>query len=135
MKKKTENPYNKAVVEKIRVICKERQTPYTSLTKLEAALDMGNGVIGGWIHSKRTPPIDLLHQIAALLNVPLSAILPDSDTSDPTFDLQYFADSDKKSADLSVDALREDTAMRLSQLTPEEWAKVDAFVQGLLASR
>ena len=31
--------------------------------------------------------------------------------------------------------LDSEIAMRLSMLTPEEWEKVDAFVQGLLASR
>lgn len=31
--------------------------------------------------------------------------------------------------------LDSEIAARLSMLTPEEWAKVDAFVQGLLASR
>lgn len=31
--------------------------------------------------------------------------------------------------------LDSEIAARLAQLTPEEWLKVDAFVQGLLASR
>lgn len=47
-------------------------------------------------------------------------------------ELQGWNTLEEKKEEKQLDA---EIAARLAQLTPEEWQKVDAFVQGLLASR
>lgn len=59
---------NKEIVEKIRSICREKDT---SITKLEEAVGWSNGYIGKWAKAKKRPPIEKLSIVAEHLDVPV----------------------------------------------------------------
>lgn len=60
---------NKEIVEKIRSICREKET---SLTKLEESFGWSNGYIGKWAKAKKNPTIEKLSMIANELGVSVS---------------------------------------------------------------
>lgn len=62
---------NELIVENIRALAKKDNT---SLTKIEAELGFGNGMIGKWAKAPKSPPHDKLVKIADYLSVPVSAL-------------------------------------------------------------
>ena len=58
-----------------------------------------------------------------------------SDTAKKMFKGDFFGETKKEPVILSFDELGKELIKHLMELSPEELAKVDAFVQGLLASR
>lgn len=105
------------MVSKIKELCKANGT---SIAALERQLGFGNGVIGRWDRS--VPNYDRLRAVADALNVTVAELTGDEGT--------------KKSPAVSSEGeLNAELIKRLIQLTPEEAAKVDAFVQGILANR
>lgn len=103
-------------VEKVKAICKEKKIP---ISKLERDLGFGNGYVGQL--KKGSFPDDRLLAIASYLNVTTDYLMGSEQKEKP------IANSDEQ--------LDTELIMRLCQLTPDEIQKVDAFVQGLLASR
>lgn len=74
---------NVEIVEKIRLICREKGT---SLTKLEESLSWSNGYIGKWIKAKKRIPIERLIMVAKQLDVPLSEITGEPAQKNPISD-------------------------------------------------
>lgn len=102
-------------VRHIRDACAEKNTTFA---EVERSLKIGNGVIARWERSKAGPPVNTLLAIADYLGVPLFRLL-----------------GTEKPAPSEGNGLDDELLKRLMSLTPEETAKVDAFVQGLLAAR
>ncbi len=110
------------MVDKIRELCKKNGT---SIFKLEKQLGFGNGVIGRW--DKAVPNYERLSAVASALGVTVAELTGEADEK---------GIKKSPSTDHSAEAaLDEELIRRLALLTPEEAAKVDAFVQGILASR
>ncbi len=110
------------MVDKIRELCKKNGT---SIFKLEKQLGFGNGVIGRW--DKAVPNYERLSAVASALGVTVAELTGEADEK---------GIKNSPSTDHSAEAaLDEELIRRLALLTPEEAAKVDAFVQGILASR
>ncbi len=105
-----------SIVDRIRALCLRQKT---SITKLEAELGYANGTIGKWAKAKRKPPLEKVMSIAELLHT-----TPD-----------YLYNGESPATQTGDGALDEELIARLLLLTPEERKQVDAFVQGLLASR
>lgn len=110
------------MVDKIRELCKKNGT---SIFKLEKQLGFGNGVIGRW--DKAVPNYERLSAVASALGVTVAELTGEADEK---------GIKNSPSTDHSAEAaLDEELIRRLLLLTPEEAAKVDAFVQGILAAR
>lgn len=107
------------IVYRIRSLCRSQNT---SITKIEEELHFANGTIGKWKNGKRMPPLEKVIAIAERLNTTPEYILHGEQKEKPA------PDGDELSLD-------HDLLMRLCNLTPDELEKVDAFVQGILASR
>lgn len=103
---------NKEIVEKIRSICREKDT---SITKLEEAVGWSNGYIGKWAKAKKRPPIEKLSIVAEHLDVPVFEL---TGTKNP--DPQEGAGKMPKGYD---------------DLTPKNKAFVDAMIAQLLAAQ
>ena len=58
-------------VDNIRAACKAKGT---TISKMEKALKIGNGVVAKWEKSPRNPPYDRIVQIAEYLEVPVSQL-------------------------------------------------------------
>ena len=71
---------NKEIVEKIRTICRDKDT---SITKLEESLGWSNGYIGKWAKAKKRPSIEKLSVVAECLNVPISDLTGEIDIKNP----------------------------------------------------
>lgn len=110
------------MVDKIRELCKKNGT---SIFKLEKQLGFGNGVIGRW--DKAVPNYERLSAVASALGVTVAELTGEADEKGIKNSL-----GTDHSAEAALD---EELIKRLLLLTPEEAAKVDAFVQGILASR
>jgi len=67
-----EDEEGSVMVDRIRALCKARNT---SITKLEAALGFGNGTIGKWKNAKNAPPADKLEKVADFLDVSVRYLL------------------------------------------------------------
>ena len=65
------------MLDKIKVLCKEKKT---SISKLEKQLGFGNGVIGRW--DKSVPSYERLAAVANALDVPVSYLT--GETGDPS---------------------------------------------------
>lgn len=104
-----------------------------NIAKIEKACGFANGTIGKWAKAPKSPPFDKIMSIADCLGVYIGDIVG--------YDYNLISDEPsapetKKSPTLSSEGeMDAELIRRLIQLTPEEVAKVDAFVQGLLASR
>lgn len=110
------------MVDKIRELCKQNGT---SIFKLEKQLGFGNGVIGRW--DKAVPNYERLSAVASALGVTVAELTGEADEK---------GIKNSPGTDYSAEAaLDEELIRRLLLLTPEEAAKVDAFVQGILAAR
>ena len=72
-----------------------------------------------WINAKKYPRIDKIEKMAEYFGILKSDLIEEK----------------KSSADNSEELLNNEIIERLISLTPAELEKVDAFVQGLLASR
>lgn len=102
-------------VERVKEICRERKIP---ISKLEKDLGYANGYVSQL--RKGVFPDARLSDIARYLSVSI-AYLATGEMENPA-----------PSVESGIDA---EIIGRLCQLTPAELEKVDAFVQGLLASR
>lgn len=112
------------MVEKIKALCKEKGT---SMYKLEKELNLGNGTIGKWGKNGRVPNYANLSAVASALGVTVAELTGEADEK---------GIKNSPSTDHSAEAaLDEELIRRLALLTPEEAARVDAFVQGILAAR
>lgn len=93
-----------------------------TLVDLEALTGIPAQTINRYELKKRAPKMEVAIELAEILNVnPLWLQGYDEE-------MTVVRKEEEKQLDSEI-------AARLAQLTPEEWAKVDAFVQGLLASR
>lgn len=90
--------------------------------ELAASVGVANTTITGYEKGNREPNAPMIIKIARALGV----------TGDDLLDLDI---KEKTPAEISEDLLDAEIIERLTSLTEEELAKVDAFVQGLLASR
>ena len=104
------------MVDRIRELCRQKGT---SITKLEVSLGFGNGTIGKW--KTNTPSYKRLKAVADALGT--------------TVEYLEGAETKKEPAAQKGGELDDALVRKLMLLTPDEVAKVDAFVQGLLASR
>jgi transcriptional regulator with XRE-family HTH domain len=97
---------------------------YLRGSKAEFARSIGYGsgdIVSMWENGTSTSYFKKLHQIAAQYNVSVEWLRGETDIKNPPS-----ADAERK--------LNEEIISRLVSLSPEELEKVDAFVQGLLAS-
>ena len=72
--------YNEYVVNKIREIATDRGL---SLTKVEEALNYGNGSIGKWKSARKFAPYDRIVAIASYLGVSVETLTGDKETPAP----------------------------------------------------
>ncbi len=86
-------------------------------------LGIDPAVVSKWRKGKSTSYQKILPQIAEYLGTTVDYLLTGTEKGNPT------TVSDDEAA------LNAELISRLCQLSPEELARVDAFVQGLLASR
>lgn len=97
---------------------------YLRGSKAEFARSIGydsGDIVSMWENGTSTSYLKKLHQIAAQYNVSVEWLKGETDIKNPP--------------SLTAEGqLNEELISRLVSLTPEELAKVDAFVQGLLAS-
>lgn len=95
------------------------------LTQQQVADAMGitNSAYCGYETGKRQPDVQKIKQISAILDVSGDDLLETG-----------FGET-KKPVLTNEDGLNDEIIQRLCQLTSEELARVDAFVQGLLAAR
>lgn len=63
--------YNEAVLNRIRQLAVRRGT---SITKIEKALNYGNGTVSGWTKAKKKAPHERVEAIARYLEVPTVAL-------------------------------------------------------------
>lgn len=96
------------------------------MTQKEAAAAIGvtESTYCGYETGKRSPDPRKISALAKVFDVSGDFLL---DTG--------FEETKKEPAPETGNELDEDLVQRLMRLTPEELSKVDAFVQGLLASR
>lgn len=106
------------MVEIIRQLCDENNTSFKAL---ERELGFGNGTIRRWDTS--CPTMDKVIAVADRFGVSVAYIAGETDIKNKPSTI-----SDEELLDTTI-------IQRLVQLTPDELEKVDAFVQGLLASR
>lgn len=79
---------------------------------------------------------DKIEKLAEVFGVSPTYLIKETEEGDHSeIDLQFFGAQKNEPVTLSHDELDVKLIKRLMQLTPEELQKVDAFVQGLLASR
>ena len=97
---------NVEIVEKIRLICREKGS---SLTKLEESLSWSNGYIGKWVKAKKRIPIERLMMVAKQLDVPLYEITGKTDEKIPPLLPVDLGDGETKitPAPISEDGLSE----------------------------
>lgn len=88
--------------------------------ELANAISVSQAALSGYETGKYEPDFDTLQRIAEFFHVSIDYIL---------------GRDEKKPAPISESELDAELIERLCNLTPEEKDKVDAFVQGLLASR
>ena len=65
------------ISERIKEICKSRGI---SVSKIEKELGFGNGTIGKWGKSGRTPTYDRIYAVAEYLGVPVSELTGEKNT-------------------------------------------------------
>ena len=89
-------------------------------SRVDVCSDLGFSyyTFSDWINAKKYPRIDKIEMLALYFGVLKSDLI-----------------EEKPSADNSEELLDNEIIERLISLTPAELEKVDAFVQGLLASR
>jgi len=108
--------YNEYVVNKIREIATDRGL---SLTKVEEALNFGNGSIGKWKSARKFAPYDRIVAIASYLGVSVETLTGDKETPAP-------ADAD---ADAALKfALWGDASHELSDEDLDDVMKYAAYV-------
>ena len=118
------NEQNKIIVNNIRTLAATRGT---NIATIERELGIGNGTIGKWAKAAKSPPYETLYKIATHFGVTVAELTGEADEN---------GIKNSPSTDHSAEAaLDEELIRRLLLLTPEEAAKVDAFVQGILAAR
>ena len=105
------------IADRIKEICAQKGT---SMYKLEKQLNLGNGTIGKWGKNGRQPTYDKAVAVANALGVSADYLLTGEQKEKPAL----------KESELDSELIN-----RLCQLSKEELEKVDAFVQGILASR
>lgn len=105
------------VVENIQRICKDRGTNPTEAGKKSGA---GKDLVSIMRRRGSFPSIEKMSMLASYLGVTTSELLGEKQA------LLTVTDEER---------LDQELIERLCQLSPEELEKVDAFVQGLLASR
>lgn len=109
---------NKEIVEKIRAICREKDT---SITKLEEAVGWSNGYIGKWAKAKKRPPIEKLSIVAEHLDVPVFELTgtknPDPQTGAGTMPPKEYTELNASNKAI-VDRLIADLARSQSENLP-----------------
>lgn len=91
-----------------------------SQKELAARLFVSQQAVGKWETGKATPNPETISKISEIFGVSTDYVL---------------GRDEKKPAPISESELDAQLIERLCNLTPEEKSRVDAFVQGLLASR
>lgn len=110
---------------RLKLAMSERDVKAAELAKITG---ISEGAISQYLKGKYQAGQRSLDKLAEALNVPIGWLMgAGQDTPIPHGTFEGGKEEEKH--------LDSEIAMRLSMLTPEEWEKVDAFVQGLLASR
>lgn len=97
---------------------------------LSRALGLSNSIYSQWNTRKTKPSNVRLPVIAEYLGVSVEDIMPDDVAAPAASEGAKKALTKTGERELDMSLIK-----RLVQLTPDEMEKVDAFVQGLLASR
>ena len=79
--KEEAHEYNVCLLANIRRLCVERST---SITKIEKALNYGNGSISGWYKAAKKAPRERVEAIAVYLDVPVGCLISQQETPVPT---------------------------------------------------
>lgn len=103
-----------------------------SQRELALALGLSPNTLSQYENRKRDPNITTLGSIADYFDVTTDYLLG-RDEKKPTPEVED--GQERPPVDTDERRLNEELIQRLCSLTPEELGKVDAFVQGLLASR
>ena len=98
-----------------------RKLANLSQTELAERIGVARNTLSGYENGQHDPKSDVLKLIAEACGV--------------TVDFLLGVNEEKPSAETSEELLDMELIERLTSLTEEELARVDAFVQGLLASR
>ena len=108
--------------------------------ELSIKAGLSNSAYSQWNTEKTKPTKKTLAKVAAALNVDITEIMDDDDLQTPyayqamqKLKAELAKEKEKPAPDW--DRLDAELVERLTALTPGERDKVDAFVQGLLASR
>lgn len=95
-----------------------------SQSELAVQIGVAQNTLSGYEKGVHDPKSDILMMIARVCGVTVDFLLGREEEQ-----------KEKPSAENSEELLDLEIIERLTSLTPEELARVDAFVQGLLASR
>lgn len=109
---------NKEIVEKIRSICREKET---SLTKLEESFGWSNGYIGKWAKEKKNPTIEKLSMIANELGVSVSELTGE--------------ESEKNPVSTTTDGWEKEAIQLLSSLSLEARARELAYLREIVGEQ
>lgn len=104
---------------------------YKSQKDLAQVLFVNQTAVSQWERGVTTPTSQTLIKLSRMYGVSIDYLLGNSDERLPVAE-------DKKEPPLTNEdekRLDERLIARLSSLTSEEWRRVDAFVQGMIASR
>ena len=96
---------------------------YKSQQAFADAFGVAQSTVGGWEAGKREPNYETTIRLALFFNVSIDYLLG------------YDEQKVQPPTDIDEGLLNQGLIDRLSSLTPEEQSKVDAFVQGMIASR
>lgn len=104
--------------DRLRLLRKEH-----GLTQIQFAktFNVANGTIAMWETGRREPDFSTMLRISDFFHVSVDYLLGRDEETPPNV--------------VDEGRLDEEIIGRLGALTPEEWGKVDAFVQGMIASR
>ena len=122
--KEEAHEYNVRLLANIRKLCVERGT---SITKIEKALNYGNGSISGLYKAVKKAPQERVEAIALYLNVPVSVLTGQQETPVPTIGENGYDENHQKLITLfdSLDAPAQEFVLTLLQSLAQSKASLD----------
>jgi len=107
------------------------------LQQKDLAIDLGvtQPTISGWESGIKVPSANNTQRLADYFEVSIDYLLGRTDQKEIPFSSEGTDKKETPSINIDEGRLDENLIQRLCSLTPEEQSKVDAFVQGMIASR